>query len=179
MSRYNDAVFEHEQEDENGRAKNVYAYFGLAVYQSQCLEEAFYLMLIKNRIITKKIKTNREINDFMDKFETSKRTMGNLVNEVKQAYNLSEETKNELTSLLNRRNYLAHKYFKENTQKFYSETGQKDMLKYFCEFIDHSRKLEEELKAYYFKTFEKMGLTEERLQQLMNDIINEEREEKV
>lgn len=175
-SRYTDAIFEHEQEDENGKSKNVYAYYGLAIYQSQCLEESFSLMLVTNRILKKMLKTNRDINDFMDKLETSKKTMGVFLNEVKQAYDLPEALKDDLSILLDTRNFLVHKYFKVNIQKFYSEVGQREMLKYFCDFVDRSRAMEDTLKDYYLHHLEGMGLTEEHIQSLMDEIISEEQE---
>lgn len=45
MKQYETDLGEYESEDDNGRHRIVYAYFGLAVYFSQCLEETFSRML--------------------------------------------------------------------------------------------------------------------------------------
>ena len=53
MTQYETALGEYESEDDNGRHRIVYAYFGLAVYFSQCLEEIFSRMLWIDRIFKK------------------------------------------------------------------------------------------------------------------------------
>ncbi len=112
MTQYETALGEYESENDSGRHRIVYAYFGLAVYFSQCLEETFSRMVWIDRIFKNKVKTNKEVNDIIDAIEGSKRTMGNFINEVKQGYKLSRELEKELTYILDKRNYLVHKYFK-------------------------------------------------------------------
>lgn len=175
MTTYETALLEYNSEDENGRCKLIYAYFGLAVYQSQCLEEAFSIMLWTNRIINKKAKTNKEINEIIDSFDMSKKTMGNFINEVRQAYSLSNEIEAFLTIMLERRNYLVHKYFKLEIVKFYSDKGKKEMLYFFSTFIDDAIKLDEELKKYYEDYKIKLGITDLRLSQIMDEMISKEK----
>ena len=55
MSRFIEAIKEYELEDENGQARLIYAYFGLSVYKSQCLEETFSNMLLLNRVCNKSL----------------------------------------------------------------------------------------------------------------------------
>lgn len=172
--RYDIAKNEYETEDNDGRHRLVYAYFGLAIYFGQCLEETFSIMLWTDRIFKKKVKTNAEVNEIIDAIENSKKTMGNFINEVKQSYNLTIPIVEELDKILDRRNYLAHKYFKLHIAKFHSETGQLEMIKYFCDFIDDSKQLDEQLKAYYTKYTDKLGPTDERIEQLMIEMKEEE-----
>ncbi|MCE3269429.1 MAG: hypothetical protein K0R49_1683, partial [Burkholderiales bacterium] len=54
---------------------------------------------------------------------SSKMTMGNFIKEVKQSYNLTNESIEQLDQILEMRNYLAHKYFKLHINKAYSKTG--------------------------------------------------------
>lgn len=174
MTTYNNAIKEYESGNED-KHKLIYAYFGLAVYYSQCLEEAFSKMIWSNRIIKNKVKTNKEVNDIIDAIENSRKTMGNFINEVKHAYSLSEDIKEDLTTILNKRNYLVHKYFKLEIQKFYSDLGRREILQYLCNFIDESKELENKLESYYISYTKKIGLTEERIKQIMAEIIDEER----
>ena len=46
---YENALEEYFNEDENGKHKLVYVYFGLSVYKSQCLEETFSNMRFPSR----------------------------------------------------------------------------------------------------------------------------------
>ncbi len=173
-NRYEMAKIEYENEDDDGKHRLVYAYFGLAVYTGQCLEEAFSIMLWTDRIFKNKVKTNREVNEIIDSIENSKKTMGNFINEVKQSYSLTDSIVEHLDKVLDKRNYLAHKYFKKHIEKFYSEKGRLEMIKYFCEFIAESQLLEDQLTKYYSKYTEKMGFTEERIVDIMNQIKGQE-----
>ena len=172
--RYEIAQSEYESEDDSGRHRLVYAYFGLAIYSGQCLEETFSIMLWTDRIFKKKVKTNAEVNEIIDAIENSKKTMGNFINEVKQSYNLSTSIVDQLDKILDARNYLAHKYFKLHIAKFYSEIGQLEMIKYFCDFVDDSKELDKQLKAYYKNYTDKLGLTEDRIEQLMAEMKKQE-----
>lgn len=163
-------------EDDEGRTKLVYAYFGLAIYYCQCLEETFGIMLWTNRVFKKKVKTNEELNKIIDAIENSTKTMGNLLNEIKQNYGLPEDAKYKLESILNKRNYLTHKYFKMEIQKFYSDVGRFEMIKYCCDVIDQIKPMIVELEKFYENYRMRLGLTEERIEMIKNQMLVAERE---
>jgi uncharacterized protein with HEPN domain len=172
--RYDIAKNEYQAEDDDGRHRLVYAYFGLAIYLGQCLEETFSIMLWTDRIFKKKVKTNEEVTEIIDAIENSKKTMGNFINEVKKSYSLTTSIVDQLDKILDTRNYLAHKYFKLHIEKFHSEIGQLEMIKYFCDFTDDSKQLDEQLKTYYTKYTDKLGLTDEKIEQLMIEMKEQE-----
>jgi hypothetical protein len=174
MSTYKDALMEYESEDENGKHRLIYSYFGLAIYFSQVLEETFSIMLWTDRIFKNKIKTSNEINEIIDSIENSKKTMGRFINEVKKSYDLSDKLTTDLKSMLEKRNYLVHKYFKIEIQKCYSDFGRKEMLKYFGDFIDQTKSIDSKLNNYYSKHKKNLGFTEEKIQQLVNNMKEEE-----
>lgn len=174
MSRYKEALEEYENEDDNGKHRLIYAYFGLAVYFSQVLEETFSIMLWTDRVFKKKVKTNKEVNEIIDAIENSKKTMGVFINEVKQSYSLTEKLTIDLTSILEKRNYLVHKYFKIEIQKCYSDLGRREMLEYFANFIDETKSIDSELNKYYTKYTDKMGFSKEKIEELVNQMKQEE-----
>jgi uncharacterized protein with HEPN domain len=174
MSTYKDALAEYESEDENGKHRLIYSYFGLAIYFSQVLEETFSIMLWTDRIFKKKVKTNKEVNEIIEAIENSKKTMGIFINEVKHSYSLTEKLTTDLKNLLEKRNYLVHKYFKIEIQKCYSDLGRKEMLEYFGDFIDQTKSIDSELNNYYSKHTEKMGFTKEKIEQLVIEMKEEE-----
>ncbi len=88
-------------------------------------------MIWLNRVFKEKAKFRNEI---IDAIESSKKTMGALIHEVKTEYSLPENLETDLKRVLDTRNYLVHKFFKEQIQKFHTELGKKEMLKYFCDF---------------------------------------------
>lgn len=174
MKRYNDAILEYEAEDENGKSRLIYAYFGLSIYFAQCLEQTFINMIWLNRIFKKKVKSQQEINEIIDTVENSKKTLGNLINEIKSDYEIPESLRSELKEVLEKRNYLAHKFFKEQIAKFKSDLGMREMLNYFCDFIDSSKAVDKQMTEYYSHYTEKLGLTEERIEELIKEMENEE-----
>lgn len=93
MTPYKDAIDEYIRTDQN---KTVYAYFGLAVYHAQCVEEMFVSMLYLHRINNLKDKTQQNIRKIINKIDASKNTMGNFVGEVKQVYSLTDELEETL-----------------------------------------------------------------------------------
>ena len=173
--KYQEALEEFNQEDENGRSRLVYAYFGLAVYFGQILEEALTQMLWMHRFFKQKNQTNKILNLIIEEFENSKKTMGNMINEVKQAYSLSTEIELKLKEAVTKRNYLIHRYFKDQISKCYSIIGQKEMLQYFCDFIDQVSETDTSLKPYFAEYMKNFGLTDEKLQEYMALMKNEER----
>lgn len=164
------ALKEFYSENENGKYRLTYAYFGLAIYFGQCIEETFSIMLWTDGIFKKKPKANKEVNEIIDSIENSRKTMGKLLNEVKQSYKFTKKQIIALDEILKDRNYLAHKYFKLNIQKFYSEVGQLEMIKYFCDFIEKSELIDKELNSLYRNYTDKLGLTDEKISELMNDM---------
>lgn len=174
MTRYETALEEYENENEDGKHKTIYAYFGLAIYFGQILEETFSTMLWVDGIFKNKVKTNKEVREIIDAIENSKKTMGKYINDVKNSYQLSEKLIRDLETILEKRNYLVHKYFKIEIQKSYSELGRKEMLKYFCDFIEQSENLDSTLTSYYKEYKLKMGFTDEKIEELVEQMKNDE-----
>jgi hypothetical protein len=170
QSRYTIALEEYQNEDVNGQHRLIYAYFGLAIYWSQCLEETFSIMLWTAKIFKNKVKSNKELNEIIDAFENSKKTMGILLNEVKKCYGIPQNIIDSLDEVLESRNFLIHKYFKVEIQKVYSDIGRKEIIKFFCEFIDKTKTIDDHLKTYYKKYTDRLGLTEERINEMASQM---------
>ena len=174
MGRYETVLEEYVNEDEDGKARLIYAQFGLAIYCTNCLEETFSIMLWTNRIFKQKAKTNQEVNDIIDEVENTKKTMGKLLNEIKENYGISENHQELLENVLAKRNYLIHKYFRIEIQKFYSEIGQKEMLKYFGDIIDETTLIDGELNQYFEHYKLKLGFDENKIDELVAKMKEEE-----
>ncbi|MCM8527861.1 MAG: DUF86 domain-containing protein [Lentisphaeraceae bacterium] len=172
MNSYTDALSEYECESEDGRAKLIYAYFGASIYHGQCLEEELCQMLWLNEFFNSKEKTKEYLNTIIDKHEASKKTLGQSIGTLKKVYIISDEDEVSLGNILKKRNFLVHKYFRINVDKFFSEVGKKEMLKYFCEFIESTNIIEDKLKTYSFKYAQRLGITSELINKYL-DILKE------
>ena len=169
MDLFNFALDEFNEEDENGKSKLVYSYFGLSVYYSQVIEESFMLMLWMNELFNKPKSDKKLFIETISNIENAKKTMGVFINEIKQVYHFSDDLVKDLNSILLSRNYLVHKYFKDNIQKFYTEKGKIEMINYFCSFIDNVKRIDKELEVYYIKYLNRMGLNEEKINELLQE----------
>ena len=113
---------DHESE----QVKEVFARFGLAMFQAQCLERQLAIILATKygpgptRISRRDFDSN-----FEDLFS---RTLGQLASEVGKLAGLSEDEKERLQKALIKRNWLAHNYFWERAVEFASESGRASMI---------------------------------------------------
>ncbi|QRR01545.1 hypothetical protein [Dyadobacter sandarakinus] len=174
--RFIDAKLEFVRENDDGKHRLVYAYFGLAIYYAQCLEEEFSLMLWTNRIINNKPSSKEDVEAINAEMDKSKKTMGQLINEVKKAYAIQNGHAQLLSNLLEKRNYLAHKYFKLHIEKFYTEIGQLEMINFFCDFIDKTIELIQNMNSYYQFQVRRLGFTESKISELKEVLRQQELE---
>lgn len=148
-------------------------YVGLSIFWAQCIEKTLENMLIAKELSVNSKLTNKIVDETFDKIENSKSTMGKLVSDVKKTFSIDDEHSEKLKSILDLRNYFAHKFFKVNSFKPYTENGQREMIIECAKFIDECKALDKELVMYSKKYELKMGLTEE----LLNETFRKARQE--
>jgi len=107
----NNINFSFSSKDDNEQHKEVYAYFGSAVYYAQVLEHQLTNMLVLIRVAKKSEVSITDIDNLFSKYFSN--TMGNLIHELKETYKLSESELKELKEILKLRNYIIHDYFKK------------------------------------------------------------------
>jgi len=155
--------------------KEVYAYFGLAMYRAQCVEQSIVQLLIFFDFFIKnvpKFRTSQQWEMDFDTFDKalSKKTMGNLLSLLKDIGVLDETITNKLSLALKKRNYLAHTYFVEHALDFINEAGRNNMIKELQEIIEMLNTVEETLQPISRAAAIKYGLTDEVLERLKNEM---------
>lgn len=163
---YDTAIEIFDTLDEDYKVKEIYAHFGLAVSIAQNLEQQMINMIAIYKQATHKIKNQEQIDSLWDNYHLGSRTFGVLINEVKQLYNLTEQDILELREVLRLRNYITHDYFRLNSGLSFSESGQKRMIKDFIEFQNRARLLDDKLINYTKVYTDKIGLKEEKIQEI-------------
>lgn len=115
------------------QVKEIYANFGLAIYQAQCLEHGLvnalvFLDLIPNR--RKLAKSAEEWAELVDSFMDSKfeLTLGRMIRALKEVTVVDPDLQDNLSTALSKRNWLAHSYFRERAEAFLTESGREAML---------------------------------------------------
>ncbi len=151
---------------DDDKFKEVYAHFGVAVYYAQVLEQQTINVIFLNQLIARKPKDNLEVNKIVDEYDLGRRTLGQLINEVKALVKMTEREKEELKDLLRIRNYISHNYFRFHIELFYSDAGKKRMIKDFISFRDRANSMDKTLLDYGELYRLQLGVSDE--------IINEE-----
>ena len=164
-SYFQSAKSEFFGQSETEQTKLVYSYFGLTIYQAQCVEKTFENMLIAEKIVNSEKISQEIIESIFEKVENSKATMGTLIKNIKETYSISDKHERELKYVLEKRNHFSHKFFKLSCFKFFTEEGKLEMIKEFTDFISKSDSLDVELNDYYLEYKKQTGVTEKIIQQ--------------
>lgn len=148
-------------DSESQQIREVFATYGLAMYQAQCLEKQLVVVLSGPYSPTPDKLTRGRIDDLMD--TNLEQTFGALAKEVKSRTTLPTDTDEKLDRAVEDRNWLAHHYWWDRASEFNTFSGRKKMLTELTElaaFFD-------ELDGFFVKVAldwgTRIGLTEENL----------------
>ncbi|GIP27279.1 hypothetical protein J23TS9_24090 [Paenibacillus sp. J23TS9] len=137
-------------------SKELFAYFGLAVYYSQALEQQLVNLLMLMKISQGKVPTEEDLADlYHQKLSNS---LGQLVNEIQHHFPFSEEETILLKEVWKQRNYIVHDYFKERIQETFSPAGRSRMIRELTSFKQQAQDLERKLQKYTNDLYKKLGL---------------------
>ena len=156
------------------QVKEVYAHFGLAMYQAQCLEQQLALILATKYGPGP---TKISIVDFehlLDGLYT--RTLGQLVREIGKLASLSEDEEGSLQQALSKRNWLAHRYFSDRSVDFLSESGRDMMVEELREVSEFFHSLDELFTQRTMEYVETLGITQELIDQQLERLLTDPRE---
>ncbi|MDK8193484.1 hypothetical protein QP794_25670 [Paenibacillus sp. UMB7766-LJ446] len=160
-----------KSDTESEHAKECYAYFGLAVYYSQVLEHQLVNMIILLKRSQGLLPTESDFDVLY--IQRSKRTLGNLISEIKELFQLQEDEKNELEEVLRQRNFIVHDYFKEKIALTLTESGRNELVNELQRFVERVRNIDSRLEVYSDRMRKSVGLTDEMLENELKIIRNE------
>ncbi|MBI2509007.1 MAG: hypothetical protein HYV99_03225 [Betaproteobacteria bacterium] len=123
-----------DDDGEDEHIKAVYAHFGLAVYLAQVLEHGLANALLCAELLPSRAgkpvprkQWEAEFDAFMERqFEG---TLGRLIRSLKKAAPIPTELEGLLTEALEKRNFLAHHFFRERAGAFSHAKGGRKCLK--------------------------------------------------
>jgi len=163
-------------EDHEDQVKEIYARFGLAIYQAQCLEHGLVNALVVLDLIPNerhKAKYRPEWEGLVDSFMDSKfeLTLGRLIKLLDAVTTVPENLGKNLTSALKLRNYLAHHYFRERSEDFLSAKGRKRMFDELVESHGQLAKADDELSRIVEPAAARVGLTPDLQESLFKELL--------
>lgn len=164
--------------DEDLHHKEVYAYFGLAMYQAQVLEHGIVNALVYCDLIPNKakiVKSKEEWATLFDTFMDShfEKTLGRMIKALKITFPIAVELESKLTESLRLRNLLAHHYFKDRIHLFLSHEGREQMIGELSRAHEQFESTDSELELLIRPIREKHGFTDKVLQMAYEDFVNE------
>lgn len=118
--------------DNAEQEKEVFAWFGLASYHAQCFEHGVVNLLLSaelvaaSKIVTKRDEWNALVDHILDSsFEL---TLGNIIRRLQERMSLDPRTSKVIQDAKDRRDWLAHRFFREHAEDFVTSSGRLRML---------------------------------------------------
>lgn len=141
---------------DSDHSKELFAYFGLAVYYSQALEQQLANLLMLIKLSKGKVPSEEDIAQLYQRKLSS--SLGQLVQEIQHYFPFSEEETLQLKEVWKQRNHIVHDYFKERIHETFSPAGRSRMIRELSAFKDQAQALEQKLQGYSREMYIKLGL---------------------
>lgn len=161
-------------DSESEEIREVYAYFGLALYTAQCLEHGIvnallYLDLIPSQ---KSVPGEESWAVAVDNFTSQKfeQTLGKIIYDLKKVTDVPPELNNRLFEALKQRNWLAHRYFRERAEDFLSSEGRTKMIKELDDLVNIFKVTDDLLSLTLEPVLKKYNITQESIMKLSEEM---------
>jgi hypothetical protein len=106
--------------------KEVYAFFGLAAYGAQILEQELMLLASVLHMGAAGPLTGKWVNELMDRIES--KTFGGILSEARKFGTVPADVDALLADALRERNRLIHRFFADRATDFVSRVGRSEMI---------------------------------------------------
>ena len=163
---------------ESEPVREVYAYYGLAMYWAQCVEQSIFQHLIFFDYFPKAIasySTSEKWAAEFDQYESRElgQTMGKLVRRLREAGQPTQSIERALADVLLQRNWLAHGYFSDRAIEFTLPEGRSGMIAELESLREVFMAAADELDAITLPLATKYGMTEEMLSKVQAEMMEE------
>lgn len=142
--------------------KEPYAFYGLAAYYAQCLEQSIIILLIALRASGEKGTKGATYDEALASLD--KEAMGTLIKLLKKVVKVDPALEECMNELLQKRNYLAHHFFERNSLKLLSELGRRAVLDDLRQIAQAFRDGDRILVGFYEPLFAKFGIGREEIE---------------
>lgn len=156
---------EEDGDEESELAKDVYAYFGLAYYHSECVFRSMAqvcALLPFDRSTAARPRIEERLR------ATEEMTLGQLIKEGKSL--LPRSLYHRLDDALRRRNFLAHRFWFDRIHLMTTPEGMRRLAAELDVDADFFRALDGEVWAILEIHFESLGLTAERFDEMQREM---------
>ena len=164
-------------DDEIGEhVKTVYANFGLAIYWAQCLEHQIVNSMVIMDLLPNfawKSKTREQWHQENDQYNEAQfaKTLGRLIKDLKNLTSVPQELESKFADCLQRRNFLAHHYFRERAVEFMSSEGRDKMISELENDVALFQAADQQLYSLVEPLNLKFGLTPKAIESAMQELL--------
>ena len=144
-----------ESDSENDECRDVYAFFGLAMFYAQVIEEALGALIA----ISQYPLTKAQANQIMDRLDAC--TLGTLLRELRKHLLFEASLETTFQRALERRNYLAHRFFRDHAVDFMTGAGRRRMLDELTDATECFQELNAHMLAITLVVGRPIGISQE------------------
>jgi len=147
---------------ENFDEKEVYAFYGRCAFYAQVLEQGLTNLttILHTRGLTRV--TREALEKAFDRLEFF--TCGRLIADVRKKIDVSPAIEANLKEALKNRNYLTHRFFSSHDINFACHSGRKIMIEELREMTTRFQQVDDAVEAINLPLWEKIGITQERIE---------------
>lgn len=168
-------------DSEDEEVRDVYAYYGLALYWASCLEQSIFQHLLFFDHFPRAVASYKNADKWereFDEFEAKemKQTMGKLVWRLKEAGQPTKEVETSLDQALKARNWLVHSFFPDRAVQFTLSDGRAEMISELQGLRDQFMVCANAIDELSQPVLERYGFTEEVQERILAELVSEHME---
>lgn len=146
---------EPDYEDE----KELWAFFGLAYYKTQVLEQGVVNLAVAMQARGVEGVTVGDVDSLYDAFD--RKTFGRIIKAARTLFEFPEEVEKDLEKALEYRNYLAHRFFLSHDADLLTPEGRRKIIGELIDILKFLNPLDEIIDEIWTRAWEPLGMTKE------------------
>jgi hypothetical protein len=151
--------------------KEVYAFFGLAAYGAQVLEQELLLLASVLHVGAASSLTGEWVNSLMDRIEA--KTFGAVLSEARRLMPIPPDVDALLGQALRERNRLTHRFFADHSTDLISRAGRREMIEELRASIELFNAADDAATQIRRPLAERLGIDPELARALYEEAITE------
>jgi hypothetical protein len=158
---------ENEQGNLNSLSFTLYANFGLAYFQSECLHRELCNFYMLKRVVGSTGMTRRRTEEIY--MTAVSMTLGKIIDEVKPY--LEQEMADKLDEANGKRNYMAHHFWFDKTPQLFNQEGVRVAIEELREYKQLFSDLDEKIREDCLTMSQSIGVTEKVLSESLEEVL--------
>lgn len=150
--------------------KEIYAFFGLAAYSAQPIEQGLLNLLVGLQIAKLVPMNSKNAMKLYEKGD--KKTLGQVLHALRNITQFDIFFEKNLIKVLQKRNHLMHQFFVDNSENLLFQEGRNNMINQLIESIKLFQLIDPQIDMLWHKIWVKYGFTEEIIKQEVEKMKN-------